>query len=85
MDSLLLSLALLELGERLHPILFSPSADCGLCGDGGPLPCGSRGGDVDSLMAWLLTNSFSFVFVCNIKNTLRAAALLNSRLLIFIS
>lgn len=62
-DSLLLSLAPVGFGERLHTIFFSLSADCGLCGDGGPL-CGSRGGDVDSLIAWLLTNNFSFVFVC---------------------
>lgn len=54
MDSLLLSCLgpLRELGERLLlPVyFFSQSADCGLCGDVEPL-CGSRGGDVDSLMA----------------------------------
>jgi len=64
-DSLLLSLVPVELGERLHTIFFSLSADWGLCGDGGLLPCGSRGGDVDSLMAWLLTSNFTFVFACN--------------------
>lgn len=69
MVSLLLRLAVVlpvELGEKLHTIFFSPSADCGLCGDDEPLPCGSRGGDVDSFMAWLLTSSFNFFsFACN--------------------
>lgn len=61
-DSLLLSLALVEFGDRLPTNFFSPSTDCGLCGDDEPL-CGSLGGDVDSLIAWLLTSNLTFVFV----------------------
>lgn len=50
--SLLLSFALAELGDRFPTNFFSPSTDCGLCGDDDePLLCASLGGDVDSLIA----------------------------------
>lgn len=62
--SLLLSFALAELGDRFPTNFFSPSTDCGLCGDDDePLLCASLGGDVDSLIAWLLTSNFTFVLV----------------------
>lgn len=66
--SLLLSFALAELGDRFPTNFFSPSTDCGLCGDDDEpllllLLCASLGGDVDSLIAWLLTSNFTFVLV----------------------
>ena len=45
---------------------LSSSPNWRLCDKEAELFCGSRGGDVDSLMAWLRINNFTFVFVYKI-------------------